>query len=257
MAAAALPIQSRAPESRRYFGGLRVGMQSATYRQFSLDEAIARTVALGLKYFELSPAHADLSTLGTAEVRELRRRLLDAGLSTPTYGVVNAPSKGRGRLEEIFRRAQEFGFQAVLVNAAPARVMDVARLAGRGGVTIAFHNQSEPPEAIAEMLRDCPPGCGTALDTGNYLSAGADPAAAIAKLRGRIRSVHLKDIARPGVTCVLGRGRADVPAIVNALDAARYDNVVALEYDESPENPDAGVAASLQYLKMITVEGAR
>ncbi len=229
-----------------------MALQSWCYRKFSLQEVIGKAAGAGVKYLELSPVHADLARLDTAQAREIRRRLLDAGLSVQTYGVVDLAGKGRGKPEDLFRRAQEFGLRTVLIEAGRGRMKELDRLAGRYRVNVAVHNRSESPEQVREAIRDCSPRCGAAVDTGNYLSAGYDAAAAIEKLQARVLSVHLKDVARPGVSCPLGQGRADVPAILKALRAQQYDRIVAVEYEETPESPDAAIAASLEYLKKVT-----
>lgn len=268
--AAAVGLQTAAPESRGYYGGFRVAIQSWCYRKFSLEEAIAKASALGLKYFELSPAHADFTRLDTAQAREIRRRLLDAGLSVHTGGVLSfrkkdrpgslSPQKHRRNLERTFQVAQEFGLKTLLMDPERGFVKDVDRLANRYRVNAAIHNgyseggqhEYQSADAVSEAIRNCSPRCGAAVDTGNYLSAGQDPVAAIEKLKGRIFSVHLKDIVRPGVTCPLGQGKADIPAILKALRAQQYDNILALEYEDTPENPDPAIATSLEYLKKVT-----
>lgn len=243
------------PEVRGYYGGFRIALQSWSYRRFSLDETITRVGGLGVRYLELSPAHADFARLSTPEVREVKRKLLDAGLSVHTYGVPAFDRKNRRELEITFRRAQEFGLPALVLEPAPELLKEVDELAGRYCVQAAIRNSYqgafESPAAVWEAIGQRP-HCGAAIDTGNFLSAGHDPVAAIAKLKGRVLCVHLKDIARPGEVTVLGKGRADVPAILRALRAQEYDEVIAFEYDAHPEDPGAGIEASLEYLQKIT-----
>ncbi len=264
---AGLDPQSGALESRSYYGGLRLAIQSWCYRKFSLAQAISKASALGLKYFELSPAHADFARMDTAQVREIRRRLLDAGLSVHTYGVLSfRKEKDRPgglsprELEKVFQRAQEFGLQTLLLDPDPGLMKEIDRLANRYRVKAAIHNayvagrqhEYSSADGVWEAIRDRSPLCGAAVDTGNYVSSGQDPVAAIEKLKGRIWSVHLKDISRPGMSCVLGQGKVDLPAILKALRAQALDQIVALEYEETPEKPDAAIAASLDYLKKVT-----
>lgn len=259
-AARALRPQSALPEPRSYYGGFRLALQSWSYRKFSLEQAIGKATELRLQYFELSPAHAEFASLSTGEVREIKRKLLDAGLSVHTYGVLNFQKNERQGLETAFRRAQEFGLQTLVLEPDPALRKDVEQLAERYGVNAAIHNSYEEggkahydsPDAVWQAVQGRSPGCGAAVDTGNYLSAGHDPVAAIEKLKGRILCVHLKDVVRPGVSCTLGQGKVDIPAILKALQTQQYENVVALEYDATPGNPDPGVIASLEYLKKIT-----
>lgn len=69
-AALALPAAAQGPrEPRSYYGGLRVGIASQCFARLPLEQAAAKTTALGIKYLELSPAHAALQELDTAQLR--------------------------------------------------------------------------------------------------------------------------------------------------------------------------------------------
>ncbi len=243
-------------EPHSYYGGFRLALQSACFGRLSLDQAIGAIVGLGIKYCEFSPVHADLASIETAALREIRRQFLDAGLSVHTYGVARfAKSDGR-RLQKAFRRAQEFGFTTLLLEADPSLLKELDRLAQRCRVNAAIHNayrdgRGDSPDAIWERIKERSPRCGLALDTANFLSAGYDPVAAIGKFQGRILTVRLGDVAQPGVRCALGRGKADVAAILKALREQDYDGILALDV-EAAENADEAVSASLACLKKLT-----
>lgn len=248
--------QSRTGEPRAYYGGFRVGIQSQCYGKYSLQEAIEKTTALGLKFVELSPAHADLAQLSTAEVRLMRTRFLDAGLSVHTYGVVDLrQGPQRRQLEAIFRRAEEFGIKTLLLDSDTEQLKRIERFAGRYRVNVAIVNRPgglATADTIWQAVRDRSARLGAAVDTGAFLSAGQDPAAAITTLKGRLFAVQLTDVSASGTFCPLGQGKVDFPAVLKALREQKYDNVVTVACGGTSPDPDAVVPACLDYLKKLT-----
>lgn len=223
--------QTAGREARNYYGGFRVAVQTGCYRKFSLDEAISKAAALGLKYLELSPAHGDFAALDTRQVRDIRRRILDAGISAHSYGVASPKKED---LEELFARAQEFGLKTLIFSPDSGPVTGLEKLAGRYEVNAAIHGK---PAAVLEAIRGRSERVGAALDT------GPDSVEAIEKLKGRIFSVHLK--------CPLAEEQ-NIAAILKELRAQGYDNILALECDEIAENSDAAIAPSLDSLRKMT-----
>lgn len=250
-------------ESHRYFGGFRVGLQAATLAKLPLGELIAAVKSFGLKYLEISPAQLDLAAVDLRAVREARTRLLDAGLSTPTYGTVDLNGLDRRRkLEPILGRAQEFGVRALVVDSDPGFLDELDRMATRFRVNIALRNSAPSgagrpfllAEAILTALKGRSSWLGVALDTGNLVSGARDPAKAAELLKGRVLDIHLADISATGVPCPLGQGKLDVPGFFEALRKQDYDGPIMLEYRGG--HPEAAISASLDYLKKIT-EGVK
>ena len=113
------------------------------------------------------------------------------------------------------------------------------------------------------------------LDTGHLLIGGTDPAGLAASAASRVGHVHLKDVSkalatrvtsgeltytdavRAGLYQPLGRGDADIPAVVGALTRAGYDGWYVLEQDTvlagppAGEGPAAQVRESLRYLRSL------
>jgi len=95
------------------------------------------------------------------------------------------------------------------------------------------------------------------LDTGHLLIAGLDPAGFAERCGERIAHVHLKDVdagvalrlregelsllaaVRAGLFRPLGRGDANIEAVLDALDVAGYDGWLVIEQDSAPDVQDA------------------
>jgi inosose dehydratase len=160
---------------------------------------------------------------------------------------------------------------------ALARGVDRAvEVAGERGVTVAVHPHHgtviDGPDDVDELLARS--RVALCLDTGHLLVGGADPLAVVRSAPDRIAHVHLKDVngglagqvregrlgyreaVRRGLYLPLGRGDADIAAIVAALEHAGYDGWYVIEQDTVlPEPPHEGTgprqnaAESVDYLR--------
>ena len=82
-----------------------------------------------------------------------------------------------------------------------------------------------------------------------FLRSKEDPVKVIETLGKRIHGVHLKDVKDATTFTILGQGDMNVVAVLKALKALKYDQVLALEYEEHPENPIPDVQECLATLR--------
>jgi inosose dehydratase len=112
----------------------------------------------------------------------------------------------------------------------------------------------ETPAEIERLLAETDPDLvGLLLDTGHATYGGADAVEIATRHAGRIRYVHLKDVAgteldhvressipmeeawKRGVFCALGAGVVDFPRVVDALRAKGYAGWMIVEQDVVPD----------------------
>jgi inosose dehydratase len=130
-----------------------------------------------------------------------------------------------------------------------------------------------PDEIAALMRRTSPELVGLCLDTGHATYGGGDPLELLAAHRDRIRHVHFKDCSRDvaararaeqwdyvtairhGLFCELGQGSVDFAAILDRLNAARYDGWIVVEQDVLPSmgTPAASAARNRRFLHDLGV----
>jgi inosose dehydratase len=149
-------------------------------------------------------------------------------------------------------------------------------VAGERAMTVAVHPHHgtviDGPNDVEELLERSP--VSLCLDTGHLVVGGGDPLTVARSAPERIAHVHLKDVdeelatqvregrvgyheaVRRGMYLPLGRGDADIAAIVAALERAGYDGWYVIEQDtvlpERPpegEGPFASAAQSVHYLR--------
>ncbi|MBX3441166.1 MAG: sugar phosphate isomerase/epimerase [Planctomyces sp.] len=263
---AALEAWGFADEADPY-GGFKVGLQSYSLRVYDADDALKHTRTLGVRYWESFPKHVPLSTL-PAQVEESRQRLADAGVTLLAYGVVPfSPDETKAR--ELFDFAKAMDLKSLSADPEPnAETFDLLdKLVEEYDVAIGIHNHGpghryDKADDVLKWVRDRHPKIGACVDTGHYLRSDEDPVEVIQKFGPRVFGVHLKDVRsirseqdiarlsrelpehrvnmlkREGkIFTILGEGELDVVGTLRELRKLNYDSVVALEYEESEQNP--------------------
>src|SRR5207253_1744152 len=81
------------------------------------------------------------------------------------------------------------------------------------------------------------PKIGCCVDTGHFLRSREDPVRAVEVFGTRTYGVHLKDVKDAKTFTVLGKGDLRTADLMKALAKIKYGYLLALEYEESPENP--------------------
>jgi inosose dehydratase len=129
---------------------------------------------------------------------------------------------------------------AGLINEIGKRTLDL-------GIQVNYHNHmgqlGEKPEEVDMILEGCDEkNVKLLLDVAHYHQGGGDPVKAIVKYKGRIKSLHLKDV-RPnpaaganGYTFVeLGQGKVALKDCFKALDQISFKGWGIIELDAVPD----------------------
>ncbi|WP_375454865.1 sugar phosphate isomerase/epimerase family protein [uncultured Methylobacterium sp.] len=218
-----------------------------------------------------------LEKLGLGSVIETGARFLLDPRAKHEPTLVTADASARARRVGFLKRAIDIG--AVLqseavsfwagvpkpgVDAADAHgwlvegLTEVAAYAAGKGVVACLEPE---PGMLIETLDDFSaldvPGLRLALDTGHCLvTAERDPAAAVHEFAERIGTVAIEDMAR-GVHVHLpfGEGDMDVPGVLDALEAIRFDKLVCVELSRESHRADVMIPQALAYLRTCRRDG--
>lgn len=90
---------------------------------------------------------------------------------------------------------------------------------------------------------------GFILDTFWVQAGGADPAAWIEKLSGRVPCIHLKDFAYGKKMAVIGEGNINFDRVFEKAEAAKTEYMLVEQDDCNGENPFDCLKRSYEYLK--------
>jgi inosose dehydratase len=226
---------ARAAEAAAPYGRFKMGLQSYTLRAFPLDDALAKTKALGITYWEAFPDHMPM-TAEAARLAEYRSKLKDAGVQLLAYGVVGFGSDAAAN-RRVFDFAHAMGIRTVSADPSPDSFASLDELVREYKINIAIHNHGPGSrysmiQDVATVLRDRDPRIGACVDTGHYLHSGEDPVDAVRRFGRRTYGVHLKDVKGGKQFTELGKGDLQLTRLLETLDDLGYKGVLSLEYEE-------------------------
>lgn len=240
---------------------MKFGLQLYTLRRAFRDDPVAtleRVAELGYDEVEFAaPLDMDFAAL--------RRRMDAAGLSAPSAHV--GLDDLRQRPAEVLAMGEALGCRyLVLPYLTPeqrrwdeviASLDGLADMVAEKGFGFAYHNHDFEFEGPAgarpydRLLAGTDPDrVGLELDLYWTRKAGEDPEEMLGRLRGRVKLVHLKDMAEDGDMADVGAGVMDYGRLLEAARAAGAEHFI-VEHDR-PVDPWASAAASLAHLRAIT-----
>lgn len=227
------------------FGGFPVGVQSYSFRNFNLVEAVRHIQGLGVHYTEFFSKHLALDA-SDSQIQETLKLLADAGMRLVAHGV-NGFSKNHEQNRKVFEFAKRAGIRNLTADPQPDSFESLEKLVAEFNIRIAIHNHGpghryDKLEQVAKAVANRHPLIGVCVDTGHVIRTKEDPVKWIRELGPRVFAAHLKDdIKQDGGShnVVLGKGHLDVVGAFQALKQIKFpaDGDLALEYESNPANP--------------------
>lgn len=234
-------------------GGLMLGLQTYTFRNFPAADALRMAGELGIGTVEMFEAHFP-SRSTAAEIASVRALAEAQGINILAHGV-NPFSGDHAANRRWFEFAKAAGIRVLTADPSEDAFESLDQLVAEFDIRIAIHNHGPGAryDKIIDVLRAIEghdPRIGACADLGHYIRSAEDPVRAIRLFEGRLYGVHLKDFAEQrGDTrgVILGQGHLDVAGVFRALKQVGFppEACLALEYEERPENPLEDVQACL------------
>ena len=245
------------------FAGLKMGIASYTFRKLTLDQALAATQRLGLKYINLKDVHLPLNST-PEQCEEARKKIAAAGLTLMGGGVIyfkNDPEPAR----KIFEYARQAGMPTIVCS-PDVDALDLAeKLAREFDLRVAIHNHGPTdrkypsPLDVLELVKNRDSRLGICMDVGHTVRIKQDPVTIIEQCQSRLYDFHMKDETRAqadGEPIEMGRGVIDVAGVLRALVGIKFGGHVGLEYEAHPEDPLPGASESIGYMRGILTKNA-
>jgi inosose dehydratase len=249
---------------RDAFGGFLLGVQSYSFRNFNLEQALQRTRDLGLHFIELFSAHARLSST-PAQIQAARNLCFQYDITPIAFGVESF-TRNHDANRRKFEFARALGVRFLSADPDPDSFDSLDRLVEEFGIGIAIHPHGPQgrrlhrwysAQVIMNAVRDHHRLIGTCLDTGHLIRSAQppfnehlDPAAQIRIMGERNYGIHLKDHDnRTHRDVVFGRGVLDVPGVLRALRDVHFQGYLSIEYEASPENPSPDMRACVDVFR--------
>lgn len=285
LALAGLPLSLALEHINSRINGVRIGVQSYSFRSLSLDDSIKAMVDIGIGECELfsghveprppfgsggqNPARAEAMRQWQEDVRkwrltvpldhfkQTRKKFDDAGVRLQAYNLSFNDRFTDDEIDRGFQMAQALGVKIITASATVSAAKRVAPFADKYKVTVSMHghsnltdpNEFAKPESFAQALA-LSKYIGVNLDIGHFFAAGHDPVAYIEEHHERITNLHLKDRKKDnGPNTPWGQGDTPIKQVLQLLKRKKYDIPANIEYEYRGEDTVAEVRKCLQYCK--------
>jgi inosose dehydratase len=246
------------------FGGFTVGMQTYTFRKFTLERALKAMQGLGVKYGEFFRGHIPTDTAGD-KMKAVKKMLGDYGVAPVAFGVEQF-TKEHDHNKRLFEFGAALGVKTLTADPNPGSFDSLDKLCEEYKISIAIHphgpvgkemHRWKSAEYILSVVKDHHELIGTCLDTGHIirsaqLGVNLDPAKEVTTMGARNFGMHLKDHDNKRKTDVVfgdKTGVLDVPAVLKALKGVKFKGYIAIEYEANENDPTADVKACLAYFQ--------
>ena len=220
-----------------------LGLASYTLRKFKLDETLAMTKRVGLKYICLKDFHLPLDST-QAEIKAVAAKVRNAGLRLYGGGVISM--KSEAEVHRAFDYAKAAGMKVIVGVPAPKLLTLVNKKVQQYDIKVAIHNHGPgdknypTPASAYERIKDLDKRIGLCNDIGHTQRAGMDPSESAERFADRLLDVHIKDVSAAtakGRGVEVGRGVIDIPKFLRTLLKINYSGVVAFEYEKDADDP--------------------
>ncbi len=234
------PLAASAQKRQSPYGPFKMGIQSYSLRNFKVDEALAKTQELGLTYWEAYSAHVPLVT-DPVQVQAILAKLKAANVKLLGHGVTSF-GMDTAKNRQVFEAAKALGVETISADPDPKAFDLVEALTEEFKINIGIHNHGpghrwDKLSQVADALKGRSRRMGVVADLGHFLRSGENSVQVVEVLADRVHGIHLKDVKDKTKFTILGKGDMDVVGVLKALRAIKFTGVLALEYEENPQNP--------------------
>jgi sugar phosphate isomerase/epimerase len=277
LVAAPLSRRPGAQKPTSTIAGVRIGAQTYSFRDRSLDELIAAMTTIGLSYCELWQDHIETReaigavpegasrrdalrkwrlTVPLDVFTEVRQKFDRAGITLTAYNLSFRDDFTDDEIARGFDMARALGVDVITAssNVTTARRLDP--FAKKANIKIGLHNHSDikPNEFataadFAAALDGVSNMIAINLDIGHFVAAGGDPLEFLDRNHARIVSIHVKDRTKAGGNLPFGAGGTPIVAVLQRLRDRKWDIPACIEYEYRGTDTVEEVRKSFEYCK--------
>ncbi len=258
--------------------GVRLGVQTFSFRDRPLDAAIEAFKALGIGTCELWSGHieplrgARRSEDGRAKLRAFRLEtplshfekigilFHEAGIDLHAYNYSFRDDFTDDEIARGFEIAKALGAKVITASGTVSVAARVNPHAERYNMLVGMHNHSRirenefaTPDDFA-AASDGHSHIAVNLDIGHFVAAGFDPVEYIRQHHERIVTLHIKDRKKEqGENMPFGEGDTPIADVLTLLSENGYDMPANIEYEYKGADTVAEVRKCIDYCKQALV----
>ena len=230
--------------------GVTFGVQSYSFRDRPLADAIAGMQKLGLRSCELWQAHIEPRGLTREDLRRwretvaldhfhrVRDQFAKASIALSAYNISIQDSFSDAEIERAFDMTAALGAPLITSSSNLKTVERIAPAAERRMMLVGMHNHSrvDPNEfATTQNFVDAMAKSryiATNLDVGHFTATNEDAVAFLKQHHARIVTLHLKDRKRDqGPNVEFGAGDSPIAQVVRLVSENRWPIPMNIEYE--------------------------
>lgn len=245
-----------------------IGVQSYSFRDRSLADAIAGMQKLGLRSCELWSSHVEPSMMSRDERRRwretvsldhfhrVRDQFAKASIALSAYNISFRDDFSDAEIERGFEMAAALGAPLITSSSNIKTVARIAPVAARRKMLVGVHNHSrvDPNEfATAKSFTDAMAASAyiaVNLDIGHFTAANEDAVGFLRQHHGRIVTLHLKDRRRnEGPNVPFGEGDTPITEVLTLLQQNGWPVPANIEYEYKGGDSMVEVGKCLGYCR--------
>lgn len=269
LAVAATPAAALAARINSTVSGVMIGVQSYSFRDRSLDEAIAAMKQIGLGYVELWSGHIEPRGMQREMLREwrlsapldnfraVRKKFDEAGITLYAYNYSFRDDFTDEEIARGFEMAKALGVRHITASSNVSTAKRIDPHAAKAKITVGMHNHSNikpnefaTPDDFAEAMRGASQYIAVNLDIGHFVAAGFDPVDYIEKNHKKIVTLHIKDRKKnQGPNVPFGEGDTPIREVLQLLKKRRLKIPANIEYEYKGQDTIAEVTRCFDYMK--------
>jgi sugar phosphate isomerase/epimerase len=249
-------------------GPVTIGVQSYSFRDRPLEEAIAAMQKLGLRSCELWQAHVEPRRITREEMRKwretvpldtfhkVRDQFAKASIALNAYNISIKDDFSDAEIERAFEMTSALGAPLITSSSNTAVVAKIAPVAERRKMQVGMHNHSriDPNEfATTQNFVEAMAKSryiATNLDIGHFTATNEDAVAFLKQHHARIVTVHIKDRKRDqGPNVELGAGDTPIAPVLRMIRDNGWPIPINLEYEYKGADTVDEVRKMLDYCR--------
>jgi sugar phosphate isomerase/epimerase len=276
-AALAVPRAAQA-KINSTFNGVTIGVQSYSFRDRPLDQAIAGMKEVGIGLCEMSQGHMEdrddarepggrerlrewRLTVPLAEFEAAGQKFRDAGINLYAYNYSFREDFTDEEIERGFEMAKALGAKVITASSNVTTAKRIDPFAKKHKMRVGMHNHSRihenefaRPEDFDAARKGMSEYIAINLDIGHFTAANFDPVAYLDKEYANIVTLHIKDRKRDqGDNLPFGEGDTKIKEVLQLLREKKYPIPANIEYEYKGQDTVAEVRKCFEYCKSALV----
>jgi sugar phosphate isomerase/epimerase len=243
----------------------QLGVQAFSFHKFTFAEAVEKVSQLDLNYIEAyfgQPLGDGFKGIFDMNMEaDTRQKLLDfvksKAVKIVACGVIICETEAEWR--KLFDFASKMGIAVITCEPEAGHLDMVEKLADQYNIDVAIHNHPKPslywqPEMVLKALEGRGKHMGACADVGHWKRMGIDPLEGLKKYRGRLKSVHFKDIEKDDPNArdtIWGDGVCNVGEMLAELKVQHFSGVMSIEYEYNWENSLPDIQKCIGYYHQV------